>query len=145
MLWLCVRIHPEVKYSLCRLAATTILSHTLLIQPHSSSQTTENRSVIFFLFSFLFFFSRLFILNIFISLPRHRYRAAKRPFEFVRVWLISWSVGHGTSVTSHISKFWLGETRFGCIPSGCHIQKVRWTAQGLRQKSQPSCDPPVVL
>ena len=75
LLWLCVRIHPEEEYSLCRLAATAFLSHTLLIQSHSSSQTTENRSVIFFLFSFLFFFSQLFILIIFISLSRHRYRA----------------------------------------------------------------------
>ena len=47
----------------------TFLSHTLLFQPHSSSQTKGNRSVISFLLSFLFFFSRLFILIIFISLP----------------------------------------------------------------------------
>ena len=62
---------------ICRLAATAFLSHTLLIQPHSSSQTRENRSVIFFLLSFPFFFSRLLILIIFISLPRHRNRAPR--------------------------------------------------------------------
>ena len=69
------RIHPDVKYSPCRLAATAFLSDTLLIQPHSSSQTRDNRSVILFLPSFPFFFSRLFILIIFNSLSRHRYRA----------------------------------------------------------------------
>ena len=69
------RIHPDVKYSPCRLAATAFLSDTLLIQPRSSSQTRDNRSVILFLPSFPFFFTRLFILIIFISLPRHRYRA----------------------------------------------------------------------
>ena len=74
------RIHPDVKYSPCRLAATAFLSDTLLIQPHSSSQTRDNRSVILFLPSFPFFFSRLFILIIFNSLPRHRYRANKSAF-----------------------------------------------------------------
>ena len=53
----------------CSLAPIAFLSHTLLFQPHSSLQTRGNRSVISFLLSFLFFFSRLFILIIFISLP----------------------------------------------------------------------------
>ena len=56
-------------------AATAFLSHHSSISAHSNSQTRDNRSVILFLLSFPFFFLRLFILIIFISLPRHRYRA----------------------------------------------------------------------
>ena len=64
-----------VAVASCRLAATAFLSHSTSISTHSSSQTRANRSVILFLLSFPFFFLRLFILIIFISLPRHRYRA----------------------------------------------------------------------
>ena len=60
-------------------AAIAFPTHTLLFQPHSSSQMIGNMSVVsflLFLLFLLFFFSQLFLLIIFISLPRHRHRAS---------------------------------------------------------------------